>query len=69
MLPASPTVPISTEILLCDVTNVPEPNPAKINIRFWNVKGFNINRVLANRAINSKGGKRGGINEIIVTNY
>lgn len=47
VLPASPTFPISTEILLCDVTNVPEPNPAKINIRFWNVKGFNINSMLA----------------------
>jgi len=32
-------------------------------------KIFNINRVLANRAINSKGGKRGKISEIIVTNY
>ena len=30
---------------------------------------FNIDRVLASRAINSKGGKRGKINEIIVTNY
>ena len=30
---------------------------------------FNIDRVLASRAINSKGGKRGKISEIIVTNY
>ena len=30
---------------------------------------FNINRVLASRAINSKAEKRGKINEIIVTNY
>ena len=47
VLPASPTFPISTEILLCDVKNVPEPNPAKINIKFWNIKGSNIKRVLA----------------------
>ena len=32
-------------------------------------QGFNIRRVLAKRAINSKGGNRGTINEILVTNY
>lgn len=31
--------------------------------------GFNINRVPANRAINSKGKGRGKINEILITNY
>lgn len=31
--------------------------------------GFNINRVSANRAINSKGKGRGKINEILITNY
>ena len=30
---------------------------------------FNINRVLANRMINSKGKKRGSIYELIITNY
>ena len=30
---------------------------------------FNIDRVFANRAINSKGGKRGKINELVITNY
>ncbi len=31
--------------------------------------GFNINRVLASRAINSKGNKRGKINELLITNF
>ena len=31
--------------------------------------GLNINRVLANRAINSKGKNRGKINELLITNY
>ena len=30
---------------------------------------FNIDRVFANRAINSKGRKRGKINELVITNY
>ena len=31
--------------------------------------GFNINRVLAGRAINSKGDKRGKINELLIINF
>ena len=31
--------------------------------------GLNINRVSANRAINSKGKNRGKINELLITNY
>ena len=34
VFPASPTVPISTEILLWEDINVPAPNPANINIKF-----------------------------------
>ncbi|MBP2030307.1 site-specific DNA-adenine methylase [Methanohalophilus levihalophilus] len=32
-------------------------------------KGYNIERVLARRSINSKAHKRGPVREIIVTNY
>jgi DNA adenine methylase len=32
-------------------------------------KGFNVHRVQAKRAINSKGGSRGPLSEILVTNY
>ena len=31
--------------------------------------GLNINRVSANRAINSNGNNRGKINELLITNY
>ena len=34
VFPASPTEPISTEILLCEVRNVPDPKPAQIKIKF-----------------------------------
>ena len=32
-------------------------------------RGFNIHRVVASRAINSDGGRRGAISELLVTNY
>ena len=32
-------------------------------------EGLNINRVSANRAINSKGKGRGKIHELLITNY
>jgi len=32
-------------------------------------KGFNINRIQANRIINSNSDKRGKINELLITNY
>lgn len=47
VFPASPTEPISTEILLWDVTNVPDPNPAQINIKYWKNNGSDINNTLA----------------------
>jgi DNA adenine methylase len=30
---------------------------------------FNINRIQANRMINSKGSRRGSISELLITNY
>lgn len=48
-----------------------DPHNSDINDDFFEVlyRGYQINKVFANRAINSKASKRGAISEILVTNY
>ena len=40
-----------------------------INELYSGLEGVSINKIFAGRAINSKGSKRGKINEVLVTNY
>ena len=40
-----------------------------INELYSELEGVSINKIIAGRAINSKGSKRGKINEVLVTNY
>ena len=40
-----------------------------INELYSGLEGVSINKIIAGRAINSKGSKRGKINEVLVTNY
>lgn len=40
-----------------------------INELYSNIKGVRVSKVIAGRAINSNGAKRGKINEVLVTNY
>lgn len=52
------------------LSNSDPKNESPEDVFFDNIySDFNIHRVKANRSINSKGDKRGAINEIIVTNY
>ncbi|HRV15958.1 MAG TPA: DNA adenine methylase [Spirochaetota bacterium] len=48
-----------------------DPKNVNLNDDFFekHYKGFNIQRVYANRMINCNGEKRGKINELIITNY
>ena len=40
-----------------------------INELYSELEGVSINKIIAGRAINSKGSKRGKINEVLITNY
>ena len=40
-----------------------------INELYSGLEGVSVNKIIAGRAINSKGSKRGKINEVLVTNY
>ena len=40
-----------------------------INELYSGLEGVSINKIIAGRAINSKGSKRGKINEVLITNY
>lgn len=48
-----------------------DPKNTNLNDNFFekHYNGFNINRVLAGRTVNSKGNKRGKINELLITNF
>jgi DNA adenine methylase len=48
-----------------------DPKNTDLNDDFFDdlYKPFNIKRVSASRAINSKGSKRGSISELLITNY
>lgn len=40
-----------------------------INELYSGLEGVSVNKIIAGRAINSKGSKRGKINEVLITNY
>lgn len=40
-----------------------------INELYSELEGVSVNKIIAGRAINSKGSKRGKINEVLITNY
>jgi site-specific DNA-adenine methylase len=48
-----------------------EPRSQRLDLRCKqsHYEGFNIHRIQAKRAINSKGDSRGPLSEILVTNY
>jgi DNA adenine methylase len=55
----------------CLMLSNSDPKNTDVNDNFFDelYKGFHILRVSASRAINSKGSKRGLINELLITNY
>jgi DNA adenine methylase len=62
---------LATQKDACLMLSNSDPKNTDTNDTFFDslYDGFNIRRVKASRMINSKGGKRGKINELLITNY